>query len=612
MENRALLLEKLRKEIKLNNIDAYILLMTSQSFSSFLLPEDNRIIFLTGFSGSFAEVLVTEKVAILWTDPRYYKLAEIQLKKPWCLMKMDHSNHTPTIENWISINMPKKSTIGYYSKCMPIVRLCTMHTICKSQCFFPLSTSLVDKIWDDKQQDPNHQTYILKFKDPLELYSSKLNKVCQIVRDLGCSGIILTNYEEIAWLLNLRGYDTKYNPIFKSNLVILFEDNKIDTILFSNKEKFKSEEVSKYLIDNNISIRAFDEIEVFMNSIKKQTFIIDPKTCDVYLLYILSEGNHKYEPLDNTLFRFKTIKTEYQIKGFKKVNKKDSLNFIKFEAWLEDELVTKKRNNISEKDAAKKLKEFLKKSPKFKGLSFPTVLGSGKHSSCIHYDYKIAPTYYIKENEFILIDFGCHHLNGTSDISRTLFHGRPNMFQANLYTSVLKGVLNVEISEFEKLNPFTAGELEGKSRQEINKLGLDFHHSPGHSVGYFLGVHENCGGINSQNDIGFDEGMVTTIEPGAYLENQFGMRIENLLVTRKKGNSNILSFENLTLIPYERNLINPSLLSIDEIKYINDYHSYIFQTFSPLLQDDPLTLAYLKSKCEVLKDGQEFQEKDNN
>ena len=408
--------------------------------------------------------------------------------------------------------------------------------------------------------------------------------------------LLISCLDDIAWLLNLRGNDIPYNPLFFSYALFCRKNGELFTQLFVNKEKFDTPEIKKYCEDNKIILFDYDEIiqELEKSDENLITFYEGGNTNHRMheTIYNLKQGTKKRLPFD-LIEELKGIKNKVEIEGYRLANIKDSVALIKFFSWMEEELVTKNRTDLNEYQIGLKNKQVREDQENYMGESFAPICGCGANAAIIHYEQNENLHSDMNKNLIILCDTGAQYKEGTTDITRTVHYGNPTKKEKEMYTRVLLGNLSLERLIFK--NGKKLKDLDAVPRSYLYMVAEDYQHGTSHGVGHFLNVHEGPYGVP------LSPGNIITNEPGYYEKDNFGIRIENeVLVVVKDKEKNLLGFENLTFIPYERNLIDMDLISNDFKKYIDNFHKQCWDKLSPLLKDDQKALDYLKRKTAPL------------
>ena len=590
----------MRTLMKERGYDAYIIPHGDQHDNEYIAECDERIKFISNFSGSNGIGLVTKDVALMWTDGRYFIQIEKELYPGWQMKKMGIDEN---VQNYILHNLPKGSRIGMDYGLFTQEEATNIKIGLSGYKFEDDQNNLIDDIWGTlKPKYKENKVLILpetytgnsvinKYKT-LDLLLSRHNEELKNQN----YRLIISRLDDIAWLLNLRGGDIPYNPVFFSYAFFCKEDDKLFTKLFVNKVKFDTPELKKYCEDNQIILYDYNEVTQELEKSDKNLTTFYEQESTNHRMYLLIKNIKQGAIFDvnyDIIETLKSIKNPVEIEGFKKANLKDSVALVKFFAWMEDELVTKNRTDLNEYQIGLKSKEFREQQENFMGESFAPICGCGGNAAIIHYEQNENLHSDMNKNLIILCDTGAQYKEGTTDITRTVHYGTPTKKEKEMYTRVLLGNLSLERLLFKKGKKLA--NLDCIPRSYLNMVGEDYMHGTSHGVGHFLNVHEGPYGQP------LTPGYIMTNEPGYYEKDHFGIRIENeVLVVKKDQEKNLLGFENLTFIPYERNLIDMDLINNDFKNYIDNFHKQCYDKLSPFLQDDEKTLDYLKRKTAPL------------
>ena len=543
----------------------------------------------------------------MWTDGRYYIQIEKELYPGWKMMKMESGEDS--IRDYISKNLPKGITIGLDYQLFSKESI--DEVIYSGYNYVDDTNNIIDLLWGkDKPSYKKDKVIILPVKytgwtveQKLQMIQEALQK--KIMGNPHCQNTSLkkTRYlvsrlDDIAWTLNLRGSDINYSPVFFSYGLIYFTAEGTLFHLFTNKEKFNTPELTKYLNDNKISLFDYNDIYKVLSEKAEDTLtVIDQASANnrLYTLATEKQANNCIVLEDDQIEIVKGVKNETELKGYRDANVRDGVALVKFFSWIEQELVVKKRTDLNEYEIGvmnKKCRE--DNSDLFMGESFAPICAAGPNAAIIHYEQNENLHSDMSIDQLILCDTGAQYMDGTTDITRTAHYGKAREKEKEFYTRVLLGNLSLERLVFNKGS--TLRQIDAVPRSFLMQVGESYNHGTSHGVGHFLNVHEGPYGKPLR------VGNVITNEPGYYEKDNFGIRIENMMTVVEKGEKK-LGFENITLVPYERNLIDMNLLSPDMIKYIDDYHQKVWDTLSPLLQKDKLALDYLKRKTKRLNEA---------
>ena len=589
--------------MKERGYDAYIIPHGDQHNNEYIAESDERIKFISNFSGSNGLGLVTKDVALMWTDGRYYIQIEKELYPGWKMKKMSREDESLT--QYVLKNLPKKSTIGMDFSLFTQEIAMSMKTKLKDYIFIDDVNNMIDDVWGTLKPKYNTNKVLIL---PVEFTGKEVFQKYEMI-DLALQEIMKSNVDlqkiknyrmlisrldDIAWFLNLRGNDIPYNPVFFSYALFCKTNEGFSTKLFVNKDKFDSPEIQKHCKENKIILfdyqNIFDELG---NSPEDSVTFLDTESTNhrMYQKIIEMNNNYTYFLDDDIIEDIKSIKNEVEIEGYRKANLKDSVALIKFFSWLEEELVTKNRTDLNEYQIGIKNKQVREDQENFMGESFAPICAAGPNAAIIHYEQNENLHSDTNKNLILLCDTGGQYKDGTTDITRTVHYGTPTQKEKEMYTRVLLGNLSLERLIFKKGTDL--GKLDTVPRSFLKMVGKDYLHGTSHGVGHFLNVHEG------PYDKPLREGNVITNEPGYYEENSFGIRIENEVLVVKKDERH-LGFENLTFIPYERNLMDMSLISNEFKEYIDNFHKKCYEKLSPFLKDDKKALDYLKRKTQPL------------
>ena len=599
-EDKLYIMRTLMKE---RGYDAYIIPHGDQHNNEYIAESDERIKFISNFSGSNGLGLVTNDVALMWTDGRYYIQIEKELYPGWKMKKM--SGDDESLSLYILKNVPKNSTIGMDFSLFSQETAISLKTKLREYIFIDDTNNLIDDIWGTLKPKYNCNKVIIL---PVEFTGETVFNKYNIV-DLALQSIIesdedlnkfknyrmlISRLDDIAWLLNLRGDDIPYNPVFFSYALFCKNSDELSVKLFINKNKVDSPEILKYLEENKIQLydykQIFDELENTSDDLI--TFLDEESTNHRIYQKIINLKKGKLNFIEEDIIEdIKSVKNKVEIEGYRKANLKDSVSLIKFFSWLEEELVTKNRVDLNEYQVCIENKKARENQENFMGESFAPICAVGANAAIIHYEPNKDLHSDLNKDLIFLCDTGAQYKDGTTDITRTVHYGKPTKREKEMYTRVLLGNLSLERLIFKKGKTFA--HLDMVPRSYLLMVGEDYLHGTTHGVGHFLNVHEGPYGK------ALKVGNILTNEPGYYEKDNFGIRIENEVLVVEKDEKK-LGFENLTFVPYERNLIDMDLISNDFKDYIDNFHKKCFEKLSPFLKDDEKALDYLKRKTQPL------------
>ena len=402
-----------------------------------------------------------------------------------------------------------------------------------------------------------------------EAHQSKILKVTNFLKSNNADYLFISAPENVAWLLNIRGYDNPNSPIPNARLII--DKNKK---LFLITQKNNTKKIIKEKKINKNQVIDINNISKLIDSLKGKNFIIDNKTCSIFYENMI-KSKFKILNKDDPTYKLKSIKNSHEINHMIEAHKKDGLALTKFIYWIKK--INKKI--ITEVDAQNKLEKFRRLSKDYLFPSFNTIAGSGSNGAIVHYRATTKATRKINKKDLFLVDSGGQYNYGTTDVTRTICFANQKLSIKNAYTNVLKGHIAVALTNLNKDN--NGKKIDIRARKFLKKEGLDYAHGTGHGVGFFLNVHEGPQSISKYNTLKIEKGMILSNEPGYYKKNCFGIRIENLVYAKQLKNK--LFFENFTLAPIEKDLINDKLLNKTEKNYIFKYHLSVYSEYSASL-----------------------------
>ena len=567
-------LKKLKNIFESYKIDGYLVPKNDEFFGEYVPKLKDNLKYISNFSGSYGFALILKKNNYLFVDGRYTLQAKIQSGKNFKILTIPNKFPSNIIKH-------KKLCIGFDPKLHTESMI--KHLFKNSKCELkPLKENLIDKVWIRKNNEVFNKFYKLNDINSGQSSKIKLNKISKILNINKIDLQFISASENVAWLLNLRGSDSEFTPIPNSYLLL----NKKNEVYFFCDLKKINQKLKKKL--KNIKILNIKYIEKFLLKIKNKTFQIDTASCSVYFKSIIKKNNIIVEKQDPT-YLLKSIKNKVEIKNTVQTHIYDGAAVTKFLFWVVNNFRNKK---ITEMSAQKQLLKFRKKIKSFRSLSFPTISSSGPNGAIIHYKANKKSNRILKKGDLYLVDSGGQYNFGTTDVTRTISLGnnQPSRVK-NIFTRVLKG--HIAVASY-NLNKNTSGsEIDIAARKPLKEINLNYAHGTGHGVGYFLNVHEGPHAISRGNKVKLKEGMIVSNEPGYYENGKFGIRIENL-ITVKKSNENFV-FENLTLAPIDKSLIEKKLLNRKEVNWLNAYHFKVFNSLKKFMNKSEL--LELKNSC---------------
>ena len=576
------LVQEFQNIMTINDIDAYIIPTCDYHMSEYVSDYFKCRSYLTGFDGSAGTLIVTKNESYLWVDGRYFIQADKQTAgKGIEIMKIGNPN-VPTIPEFLGefFKDVKRKTLAFDGKVMPTKDVIEIKKHLSDEIIIKTDMDLVNELWIERPKLPFSVLYKLDDSFSGRTFKDKLVGVRNKMKEYGVDLHILTSLEDQAWLYNLRGKDIKYTPVFLAFTVI----TKNQVVLFIDSKKIDLD-VEKYLNANEVIIKEYNEIYDYLLTITDKKILMDLNKIN-YQIYTECEFRNEIINKENPTLLLKAIKNEVEIQNIKEAHIKDGVAMVKFMYYLKNAFNNKKE--IDELSLANTLKTYREVDKGLIELSFSTICAFKDHGAMMHYNATPDTVYEVDEPGFLLIDSGGHYLEGTTDITRTFALGKISEKMKGDFTTVLKAVINLASAVF--LDGCTGQNLDVLARTPIWKELIDYKCGTGHGVGYVLSVHEGPNSFRWQTpNAVLKPGMVTTDEPGIYLEGKYGIRTENeLLCVPIKTNEwgTFYGFETITYVPIDIDAIKPSMLTKPEKEWLNDYHQMVFEKISPYLKDE--------------------------
>jgi Xaa-Pro aminopeptidase len=551
-------IKKLRNKFKKHNIDGYVIPKNDDYFTEY--SKINRLKIISNFSGSAGIAVILKNKNYLFTDGRYTIQSQLESGKNFKIHGFEKLLNCNLFEN-LTLGIDPKLFTNYQIK----------KYFLKNNKIKPINKNLVDEI---KKQKNNLDVPFFSLNKNIvgESVNSKINKISKYLKKNKSDYIFISAPENVAWILNIRGNDSPNSPIPNSRLIIS-KTKKIYLISKFNKCK-------KIIKNKVIKKNQFLDIDEFPKKILKlkgKNFIVDNKSCSIFYENLI-KLKFKIVNRQDPTYLLKAIKNNTEINNMINAHILDGIALTKFIYWIKK--INKK--NITEVEAAKKLEKFRKMNKDFLYPSFDTIAGSGKNGAIVHYRATENNCRNINKKDIFLCDSGGQYKYGTTDVTRTICFSNQSQNIKNIFTKVLKGHIAVATTDINKDN--IGKKIDNRARKFLKESNLDYAHGTGHGVGFFLNVHEGPQSISKINKVKIKQGMILSNEPGYYKKNNYGIRIENLVYVNKKDKS--LFFENLTMVPIEKDLINYDLLTPSEKNYLFRYHLNVYSKISKYLKKD--------------------------
>ena len=579
-------IEKIRDLMKEKNIYAYIVPSSDYHQSEYVGDYFKSREFMSGFTGSAGTLIISMDEAGLWTDGRYFIQAENELKDSGIkLFKMGEEG-VPTIEEYLLEKLPKNSTLGFDGRVMSVKE---GQSLANKLAFKGINIEykydLVNDIWEDRCSLPTEKAFLLGTEYSGESFSDKLSRIRAVMKEKKATTHILASLDDIAWLFNIRGRDVKSNPVVLSYAVI-----SIDSVyLFIDKNKI-GKDIRAELSKENVQIKGYEEVYEFIKNIDENEVVLIDTSKVNYAIYNNIPSNVQKIEERNPSILFKSIKNEIELKNIRNSHIKDGVAFTKFMYWLKNNIG---KIEITEISATQKLEEFRREQDKFIEPSFSTIAAYKDHAAMMHYSATEESNYKLEPRDLFLVDSGGQYFDGTTDITRTIALGPIPENVRKDFTNVVRGMIRLSKAKF--LYGCRGYNLDILARGPLWEEGIDYKCGTGHGIGFVLNVHEGPNGFRwkVREDIDdtciLEEGMVTTNEPGGYVENSHGIRIENEIVVRKAEKNEygqFMDFEVITFAPIDLDAIDESLILKDEKVYLNNYHKQVYDKISPYLNEE--------------------------
>ncbi|MBK9255643.1 MAG: aminopeptidase P family protein [Saprospiraceae bacterium] len=584
-------LKMLRSEMTINKVDAVIVPSSDPHQSEYVAAHWQERTWISGFTGSAGTVVITQEHAGLWTDSRYFLQAEQELKgSSFELHKMYNQFAAPYLD-FINENLSAGSVVAINGWMFAKANADHMRKqFDKSQIRLQHRHDLISKIWSDRP--PLSSAFIsdhpVKYAGLSR--SEKLDKIRMQMKSQNVDYHFISSLDDIAWTFNIRGKDVDYNPVVICYAIIEAETSR----LFIDSQKIPQNLIAD-LKASNVQLHAYTDLIAFVNNLSiDKKMLIDKSICSAVVYEAINCTIVSGESIPKVL---KAIKSEKEVGHIRNAMTKDGAALANAFYWLEQELNGKQ---VSECEFAEKIAKCRSEQENYVGESFGAIIGYESNGAIIHYHPEPETCKKIKAKGILLADSGGQYLDGTTDITRTISLSKPTAEQKKHYTLILKGMVALSMAKFPE---GTAGaQLDTIARQFLWAEGLNYLHGTGHGVGYFLNVHEPPQGFapphSERGKTIHVPGMLTSNEPGYYIDGKYGMRIENLILTVQSKMKGFLAFETLTLYPFDHNLIEKSLLSDVEVTWINDYHNKVYKNVSSLLNAE--VSEWFKVKCAEL------------
>ena len=578
-------LNALRILMKEKKIDAYLVATDDFHGSEYVGDYFKCRKYITGFTGSAGTAIITQDMAGLWTDGRYFIQAADQLRDTTIELFKSGEPGVPTVHQFLNDKLEEGMCLGFDGRTVSAREAEELQELLQEKHItFSVNDDLIGEIWEDRPVLSCEPVMELDVRWTGKSRADKIAEIREQMKAKEADTFILTSLDDIAWLLNIRGNDIHCCPVVLSYLVMM--ENELR--LYANAAAF-SEEIRSNLEADGVKIYPYDDVYSYVQTISsdKKVLLSRANVNSRLVSNIPSEVTILDEP--NLTLLPKAVKNKTEMENERIAHIKDGIAVTKFIHWLKKNVT---RTTITELSAAEKLYQFRSKQEHFLGDSFDPIIAYGTHAAIVHYSAIEATDIPLEARGMVLADTGGHYLEGTTDITRTIVLGPVTAKEKKFFTAVLRGNLNLAAAKFKY--GCTGLNLDYLARGPLWELGEDYNHGTGHGVGYLLNVHEGPNSFRWKNLPGnpapvLEEGMITSDEPGYYLENEFGIRHENLVLCKKAEKTSFgqfMCFEPLTMVPFDLEGINPEEMTERERKLLNDYHQKVYTTISPYLDEE--------------------------
>lgn len=580
----------LRELMKQHHIDAYIIPSSDPHLSEYPADCWKAREWISGFTGSAGTVIVTADKAGLWTDSRYFLQAGKQLDGTGIELYKMGIPGTPSISEFLLSELSNGQIAGLNGQTYSAAEAATLaFTLKKKGIGLNTEKDLTGTIWTDRPQLPGDPLFLLPVEYSGVPTHDKLISVNNKLQQAGADCTLLCALDEIAWTFNIRGTDVEYNPVVVS-YAFISED---ESVLFIQQGKL-NKEIAQELQKEGVTLADYSMVASYLAKLKPETTIyIDKNKTNATLYNAIPASCTKIEGTSPVAL-LKAIKNETEINGFRNAMIKDGVAMTRFYIWLEKALTQGEK--VTEVNASEKLSAFRSEQDLYVTDSFGTICGYNEHGAIVHYEATAESDATIHPDGMLLIDSGAQYFDGTTDITRTWTLGEPSDAQKKDFTRVLKGHISLAKCKFPKGT--RGSQLDILARKALWDNGINYLHGTGHGIGHFLNVHEGPQSIRmEENPVTLQPGMVISNEPGLYRTDEYGIRIENLILVREDSETEFgtfYGFETLTLCPIDKKLTEVSMLSVREHIWFNKYHQLVYDKLSPFLNEEEQ--EWLKNK----------------
>lgn len=587
-------LDAVRSEMAKDNLDAFIIPRADEYLGEYVPERNERLEWISKFTGSAGMVIVLKDSAVIFVDGRYTVQVKLQVDNE--LFHYLSLTDTPQIQ-WLTDTLTADARIGYDPRLHPLSwqKKALSELTKASMQLVAVNDNPIDLHWQNRPAISNAPAILFDDKSAGKTSQQKRLEIGDIVAKSGADMALIASLDSFCWLLNIRGSDVPRLPVILGSALLHANG---DMVLFTQLDKLPAGIAAH--VGEGVSFRAEAELQSALNELSGVKLLADPNSANAWSQLTAEQAGAKliagFDPVSLT----KAQKNPSELAGIKACHIRDGAAVSRFLAWLDAEVTA--GNFYDEGQLSDKLETFRLSDPQYREPSFDTISAVGGNAAMCHYNHNNGTPALMTNNSIYLVDSGAQYLDGTTDVTRTIAIGQVSDEQKKMVTLVLKGHIALDQARFPRGT--TGQQLDGFARQYLWQHGFDYDHGTGHGVGHFLSVHEGPQRIaKNSNDVALLPGMVLSNEPGYYRANEFGIRLENLVYVRPCEalagiEREIFEFDALTMIPMDSRLIEKSLLTDPEISWFNDYHQLVLTTLSPLMQGDEL--AWLKNATKAI------------
>ena len=584
--------ERLRAELKRRGLDGFVVPRADRQQNEYLPASEERLAWLTGFTGSAGLAIVLAERAALFVDGRYTVQAAAQIDAK--LFVIEHLMDSPP-QQWLEQNLKSGARFGYDPWLHTSESAEKLRKACATAGaeLMAVDDNPIDALWTDRPAPPAGPVSLRDIKFAGESAADKLKRIQAELKKLRAEVLVVSDPQNVAWAFNIRGADVAYTPLVLAFAVIPREGRPalyVDGAKLDDKTRHALEEIA--------AVRAPDDLARDLAQFKDKTVRLDSTSAaDAITRLVVDNGGKPLSGAD-PIALMKAVKNHAEIAGSRAAHKRDGVAMVRFLAWLEREALA---GGVTEIDTVEALESFRRDTGLLKDISFPTIAGSGPNGAIVHYRVTRASNRTLGKNDLFLVDSGAQYEDGTTDITRTVVVGTPSDEMRDRFTRVLKGHIAIATAVFPENT--SGAQLDPLARTALWQAGLDFDHGTGHGVGSYLSVHEGPARISKLGTAALRRGMILSNEPGYYKTAAYGIRIENLVLVIAApepagAEKPVNAFETLTLAPIDRRLIDTRLLTAKERNWIDSYHARVQEVLGPLL--DAPTCAWLNAATRPL------------